>query len=134
MHLIGAELADVQAGAVEIHLPHRAEVTQQHGYFHGGVIGTIADNACGYAAYTLAPADHSVLTVEYKLNLMSPGTGERLVARGTVLRPGRTLVVTRADVFSVRDGTEKLAATALATMMLMAGMDDGPAEKKPNGR
>ena len=104
----------------------REELTQQHGFFHGGVIGTLADNACGYAAFTLAPADASILTVEYKINIVSPGDGERLVARAKVARPGRSLVVCQADIHAVKGGAEKLVATALGTLMLMHGRDDGP--------
>ena len=121
---IGAVLSDVQPGRCEINLPYREELTQQHGFFHGGIIGTLADNACGYAAFTLAPADASILTVEYKMNIVSPGDGERLVARAEVVRPGRSLVVCRGDVYAVKNDTEKLAATALATMMLMHGRED----------
>ena len=121
---IGAVLSDVTPGRCEINLPYREELTQQHGFFHGGIIGTLADNACGYAAFTLAPADASILTVEYKMNIVSPGEGERLVARAEVVRPGRSLVVCRGDVYAVKNDTEKLAATALATMMLMHGRED----------
>ena len=126
MDFLGAELSGVGPGSVEILLPYRPELSQQHGFFHGGVVGTIADNACGYASFTLAPADSSVLTVEYKLNLMSPAAGDAIIARGRVLRPGRTLVVAQADVFARRKGGEKHVATAIATLMLMAGMADEP--------
>lgn len=132
MELIGAELAEVTPGACVIRLPFRPSLGQQHGFFHGGVVGAVADNACGYASFTLAPAESSILTVEYKLNLMAPASGDVLVARGRVLRPGRTLVVAAADVAVVRDGVEKPVATALATLMLMAGMDDAP--HPPPGR
>ena len=132
MDVIGAEIADVSPGAVEIRLPYRAELAQQHGFFHGGIVGTLADNACGYASFSLAAADASVLTVEYKLNLMAPAAGDLLIARGRVLRPGRTLVVAQADVFAVRDGREKQVATALATLMLMAGMADEPHAHSPD--
>ncbi len=132
MAFIGASLERVGPGAVDIALPYRPELCQQHGFFHGGVVGTIADNACGYASFTLAPADASILTVEYKLNLMSPAAGETLVARGRVLRPGRTLVVAQADVFARRGDSEKHIATAIATLMLMAGMADAP--HRPGGR
>lgn len=128
MHFIGAEIADVAPGSVEIRLPYRPELVQQHGFFHGGIVGTLADNACGYASFTLAAPDASVLTVEYKLNLMAPASGDLLIARGRVLRPGRQLVVAQADVFAVREGREKPVATALATLMLMAGMADEPHE------
>ncbi|MEQ8393620.1 PaaI family thioesterase [Thalassobaculum sp.] len=127
MAFIGARVVTIEPGSCDIELPYRPELGQQHGFFHGGVVGTLADNACGYASFTLAPVDASILTVEYKLNLMAPAAGSLLIARGRVIRPGRTLVVARADV-SVRrdDGSEKPVATALATLMLMAGMADEP--------
>lgn len=121
MALIGAELAIVEPGFVEIHLPHKAGITQQHGYIHGGVVGMIADSAAGYAANTLTPADTSVLTVEYKLNLVAPADGERLIARGEVVKPGRTLIVTRAEVFAVRAGQWVLCALMQQTIMAMQG-------------
>ena len=124
MTTIGATLGGVEPGFAEILLPYREDLSQQHGFFHGGVVGTLADNACGYAAFTLADADSSILTVEYKLNLMAPAIGDSLVARARVVRPGRTLVVVQADVFAIRGDREKTVATALATLMLMAGMTD----------
>jgi uncharacterized protein (TIGR00369 family) len=92
----------VEHGRTEIHLPHWKGIEQQHGFVHGGVVGTIADSAAGYAAMTVVPASASVLTVEYKMNLLAPGDGEKLVARGQVVRPGRTLIVTKAEVFAVK--------------------------------
>lgn len=121
MTLIGAQLAVVEPGYTEIHLAHRAEITQQHGYIHGGIVGMIADNAGGYAANTLTPADSSVLTVEYKLNIVAPADGERLVARGEVVRPGRTLIVTRADVYAVKHEQWTLCAVMQQTIMVMHG-------------
>ena len=127
MALIGARLARVEPDAVEIDVDYRPELGQQHGFFHGGIVGAIADNAGGYAAFSLMPADASVLTVEYKMNLVAPADGERLVARGRVVKPGRTLTVSRTDVFAIRDGRERLCATMLQTLMTMAGRSDGPA-------
>jgi uncharacterized protein (TIGR00369 family) len=124
MALLGASLSRVEPGECEIRLPYRAEVTQQHGYFHGGIIGTIADSAGGYAAYTLMPRDSSVLTVEYKMNLLAPGDGDLLVARGQVLKCGRSLVVTRVDAVVVKEGRETLCATLLQTLMTMHGKKD----------
>ena len=129
MALLGAELVDVRPGACEIRLPFRPELGQQHGYFHGGVIGTLSDNACGYAAFSLAPVDSTILTVEYKLNIVAPGDGVLLISRGTVLKPGRTLYVCRADTFVVAAGRERLCATALETLLVMAGRADGPADR-----
>lgn len=124
MYLIGARLAEVRPGFCEIHLPHRDDLTQHHGYFHAGVIGTIADNAGGFAAYSLMPADRSVLTVEYKLNLLSPGDGELLVARGEVVRPGKTLTVCRTEVFALKDGALNLCATSQMTLIAVAGWEE----------
>lgn len=121
MSLIGAEMALVEPGYVEIHLPHKPEITQQHGFIHGGVVGMIADSAAGYAANTLTPSDASVLTVEYKMNLVAPADGQRLVARGEVVRPGRTLIVTRADVYAIRDEQWTLCAIMQQTIMVMHG-------------
>ena len=121
MALIGAELAVVEPGYTEIHLPHRPGITQQHGFIHGGVVGMIADSAAGYAANTLTPADTSVLTVEYKLNLIAPADGQRLVARGEVIKPGRTLLITRAEVYAIRDEKWTLCAVMQQTIMAMHG-------------
>lgn len=126
MAYLGAELAAIGPGHCEIRLPYKEELSQQHGFFHGGIIGTIGDSAGGYAAYTLMPADSSVLTVEYKMNLLAPGNGELLIARGQVLRAGRTLVVARADVAVARDGKETLCATLLQTLITMKGKADQP--------
>jgi len=124
MAWIGAELTRLAPGHCEIRLPHKPELTQQHGYIHGGIIGTIGDTAAGYAAYTLMPPASSVLTIEYKMNLLAPGDGELLIARGEVVRAGRTLVVARADVFAVKDGKETLCAALLQTLMTMHGKAD----------
>ena len=121
MELIHATLPVVEPGLTEIHLPHWTGVEQQHGFVHGGVVGMIADSAAGYAAMTLVSASASVLTVEYKMNLVAPADGEKLIARGKVVRPGRTLVVTQAEVFAVKDGKETLCALMQQTIMVMHG-------------
>ncbi len=121
MVLIGARLLRVAPGHSEIELDSRHELTQQHGYVHGGIVGMIADNAAGFAAASLVPAGTSVLTVEYKLNLLAPADGERLVARGEVVRPGRTLLVTRAEVFALRQQKWTLCALMQQTIMAMHG-------------
>ncbi len=126
MTLIGARITRVAPGLVEIELPYRADLTQQHGFFHGGVTSTIADNACGYAAYSLMPADASVLTTEFKINLLAPAEGEMLRARGRVIKPGRTLTVCEAEVFAVKDGVAKSCARLLETLMCLHGRPDGP--------
>jgi len=124
MALIGAELTRVAPGEVEIALPYRTDLTQQHGFLHAGVVTTIVDSACGYAAYTLMAADASVLTVEYKVNLLAPARGERFLARGRVLKPGRTLTVCAGDVFAYGDGQERHVATMVATMMAITDRPD----------
>ena len=124
MKLLGAKLARLAPGECDIELPFKAELTQQHGYFHGGIIGTIADSAGGYAAFTLMPPDSSVLTVEYKMNLLAPGDGDLLIARGRVLKSGRTLVVAQVDAFVRKEGREALCATLLETLITMHGRAD----------
>jgi uncharacterized protein (TIGR00369 family) len=117
MDLIGAELTCVEPGVIEITLPYRADLTQQHGYIHAGVITTIADSACGYAAYTLMPPGSDVLAVEFKVNLMRPVKGETFVARAEVVKSGRTLTVVRADVHALTGDQRELVAIMQGTMM-----------------
>lgn len=123
MAFLGARLGAIGPGAVEIVLPLRPELSQQHGYAHAGAAWAIADSAAGYAAQTLMNAEDGVLTVELKINLLAPALGERLIARGRVERAGRRLTVARADVAAVLDGTETPVATALGTFMTMTGLD-----------
>lgn len=127
MTLLGARLVAVAPGAVDIEVPARGDLNQQHGFFHAGVTSSIADSAAGYAAFSLFPAEASVLTTEFKINLLAPASGERLVARGRVIKPGRTLAICRADVFGIDGAEEKHVATALLTMMQMGGLEDAPA-------
>ncbi|HJU54469.1 MAG TPA: PaaI family thioesterase [Pyrinomonadaceae bacterium] len=117
MSLIGASLRRVEPGTVEIVLPYRRDLTQQDGFIHAGILTTIADSACGYAAYTLMPAGSEVLSVEFKVNLLRPAAGEVFVAEARVLKAGKTLTVTRGDVHGLSDGETKLVATMLATMI-----------------
>ena len=124
MGLIGARLLSIHPGVCEIEMPYSDGVSQQHGFFHGGVIGTIADSAAGYAAFSLMGAEDGVLTVEYKLNLMAPADGDRLVARGQVLRSGRTLTVTRAEVSVFKDAQETVCAAVQQTIMRIVGRAD----------
>lgn len=114
---LGATLERVAPGEVDIRLPFRPELSQQHGFMHAGAMTSIVDTACGYAALSLMPPEAAVLTVEFKVNLLAPGKGEMVVARARVIRPGRTLSVVRGDVMAVDRGREKLVATMLATMM-----------------
>lgn len=124
MKTLGVELTRVLPGRVEMTLPYREALSQQHGYFHGGVIGALADNAGGYAAYTLLRPEDSLLTVEYKINIMAPGKGESLIAIGEVVKPGRRLSVCEAKIYAVANGEGKLCATALCTLMTMENMPD----------
>lgn len=126
MRHLGAELGLVEPGEVVIRVPFRTELTQQHSYFHAGVSSAIGDTACGYAAYTLMPADSSVLTVEFKINLLAPADGEELITRARVVRSGKTLKICSADVFVRKDGAEQHCATMLSTVMCMAGKPDRP--------
>ncbi|MEJ1105768.1 MULTISPECIES: PaaI family thioesterase [unclassified Kribbella] len=117
MHHLGARLSEIAPGRVHIVLPSRPEVTQQHGYFHAGATSAIADSAGGYAAYTLFPEDSSVLTVEYKINLLAPAEGDHLEAIGTVLKSGRTLTVCRLEVFGVQGAERSLVASGQQTLI-----------------
>lgn len=117
MDHIGAKLVDVQPGFCEMHIPFSENLTQQNGFFHAGVISTVADNVAGYASLSLMKEHSSVLSVEFKLNLMRPGAGELLIGKGHVLKYGKTLTICRADVFIVKDGVEKLCAAAQLTMI-----------------
>ena len=124
MALIGASIVDVSPGYCAIALAPRAEVAQQHGYVHAGILATLVDSAGGYAAFTLFPEDSSVLTVEYKLNLLAPAKGERIVAEGFVVKPGRTLAITRGEVHAEQDGARTLVAIMQQTLMVMRGKSD----------
>jgi len=124
MALIGARMVRVEPGRVDIELPVHDDLGQQHGYVHGGVVGMIADSAGGYAAFTLMPADASVLTVEFKMNMLAPAAGELLIARGEVLKPGRSISVVRADVWARRGARETRVAAMQQTLMVMDGMPD----------
>ena len=121
MTVLGASLERVAPGEVDIRLPFRADLTQQHGFLHAGVTTTIADSACGYAALSLMEPGAGVLSVEFKINMLAPATGAHFVAIGRVVRSGRTLTVCRADVFSVKPDGEKLVATMQGTMMAVRG-------------
>ena len=122
MSLIGASLAAVEAGTSEIRLPYREDLTQQKGFVHGGIIGMIADSAAGYAAYSLMPQSASLVTVEYKMNILAPARGS-LVARGKVIKSGRTLTVARAEVYA-EDGTH--VASMQQTLMMLPDTADRP--------
>lgn len=123
MNILGATLGRVSPGEVEIELPFRDDLVQQHGFLHAGVVTSIADSACGYAALSVMSADSAVLSTEFKINLLAPAAGARFVARGTVLRAGRTLTVCRGDVYAHGEGGERHIATMLATMISLRGRE-----------
>lgn len=118
MGAMGATVESVGDGEVTLRLPFRDDLTQQNGFMHAGAIATLADSACGYAALTRMPADADVLSVEFKVNMLAPAVGDYLEARATVLRAGKTVVVTRADVFTISGGGRKHVAAMQGTMMV----------------
>ena len=120
MGLIGAELSRIEPGLIEITLPYRADLAQQHGYLHAGIVTTIADSACGYAAYSLMPPNSEVLSVEFKVNLLRPAKGEMFSAVAEVIKSGKTLTVVRADVFGIDEERRDLIATMLGTMICLS--------------
>jgi uncharacterized protein (TIGR00369 family) len=124
MRLIGAELARVEPGEVEIVMRRSPDIAQQHGFVHGGLIGAVMDTACGFASLSLMPADTGVLTVEYKVNFLAPAAGERFRMVGRVRKAGRTITLAEADAFATGEGGERLIATMTATMMTIVGRDE----------
>jgi len=132
MVLLGATLTRIEPGSVDIEVPFRADLTQQHGYFHAGVTSTVADTAAGYAGYTLFPADSSVLTVEFKINLIAPAQGNRLSATGRVIKHGRTLTICAFEVYALSAATpdfgseqRTLCASGMQTLICLHGRMDG---------
>ena len=125
MKTLGATLASVMPGAVVLHMAHRPELTQQHGFIHAGMLSAALDSACGYAAFSLMPADAAVLTIEFKVNLLAPARGPLFVFEGRVIKPGRTISVVegRALQTDAEGGQEKLVATMTATVMTVVGRD-----------
>ena len=121
MQTIAAQLVSVGPGTAVIELPWAQALTQQHGFLHAGMIATALDSACGYAAFSLMPADAAVLTIEYKINLLAPGKGQRFRMEGLVAKPGRTISVVEGRAFAIDDGREKLIATMTATEMTILG-------------
>ena len=123
MRTIGATLASVEPGKVVIELPWAQALTQQHGFLHAGMVATGLDSACGYAGFSLMPADAAVLTVEYKINLLAPAQGQRFRMVGEVVKPGRTLTIVEGRAYALEDGREKLIATMNATLMALFGRE-----------
>jgi len=124
MGFIGAQLTKIEPGHVEIELPYREELTQQHKFFHGGITTMIADSAAGYAAYSMFPADSSVLTVEFKMSLLAPAAGEKLIASGKVVKPGRTLTLCDVEVHAVKNGKKTLVLKGLETLICLHNKAD----------
>ena len=119
MRLIGAELTRISHGTVEIELPFDEKLTQQHGFVHAGILTAGMDSACGYAAFSLMPADAAVLTVEFKTNLLAPAKGDKFLFRSRVLKPGRTLTVCEGQAFAMSGSSRKLVATMTGTLMAL---------------
>ena len=117
MVLIQAQLHVIEHGYTEIHLPHWPGIEQQHGFIHGGVVGMIADSAAGYAAMTVAPPQATVLTVEYKMNMLAPALGDKLIAKGKVIKAGRSLIITTAEVYALSKTKQTLCALMQQTIM-----------------
>jgi uncharacterized protein (TIGR00369 family) len=117
MRTLGAEITSLGHGKIEIRLGFQSALTQQNGFIHAGVLTSVMDSACGYAAMSVGPEKHDVLSVEFKVNLLAPARGDYFLARAAVKRPGRNLTVCTADAFAVQNGREKLVTTMLATMM-----------------
>lgn len=125
MSTIGATLTVVTPGMVEIDMPYCKSLTQQYGFIQGGIISTALDSACGFAAYSLMPENTAVLTIEFKVNFLAPGRGERFLFRGSVIKPGRNIIVADGQAYaSAPDGDTKLLATMTATMMVLVGRND----------
>ena len=124
MKTIGAYLTEIEPGHVVIELPYSHALTQQHGFLHAGMVATALDSACGYAAFTLMPADAGILTIEYKINLLAPGKGQLFRMEAAVVKPGRTITLVEGRAFAIDEGQDKLIATMTATEMAITGRDD----------
>ncbi|WP_370873316.1 PaaI family thioesterase [Hydrogenophaga sp.] len=124
MHTLGATLAMVKPGQVEITLPWAEPLTQQHGFLHAGMVATALDSACGYAGFSLMAADAAVLTIEFKINLLAPAQGQSFRMVGTVIKPGRTVTVCEGHAWAIDGGQEKLVATMGCTLMAVVGRDN----------
>ena len=124
MSTIGAVLTRVEHGSIEIEMPFDEKLTQQHGILHAGIISAVLDTACGAAAYTVIDPDASILTIEFKVNLLSPGRGERFLFRGDITKPGSTIIVADGRAYAIGDGPAKLIASMTGTMMVMRGREE----------
>ena len=123
MRTIGAELTNVDYGTVEIEMPYSDALTQQHGFLHAGILSTVLDSACGYAALSVMPEESAVLTIEFKINLLSPGRGDRFLFRGEVTKPGSNIIVSDGRGSAIGDGPAKLIASMTSTLMVVRGRE-----------
>ena len=123
MQTVGASLIRVAPGEVVIEFPFDSKLTQQHGFIHAGIVSTVLDSACGYAAFSLMPADAAVLTIEFKINLLSPARGEHFEAIGKVKKPGRNITVTEGEIYAQLGNGRKLVASMVGTMMAVFDRD-----------
>ena len=119
MGTIGASIEAISPGEIEIEFPYQASLTQQNGFIHAGIVSTVLDSACGYAAFSLMPEDASVLTIEFKVNLLSPAKGDRFRGYGKVKKAGRTISVAEAELYAFSDQGKKLVATMVGTLMAL---------------
>ena len=124
MRTLGATLAVVKPGRVEITLPWAEPLTQQHGFLHAGMVATALDSACGYAGFSLMASDAAVLTIEFKINLLAPAQGQYFRMVGTVIKPGRSVTVCEGHAYAIDGGREKLVATMGCTLMAVVGRDN----------
>ena len=124
MKTLNASILDIRPGEIELEFPHQQKLTQQHGFIHAGIISTVLDSACGYAAFSLMPEDAAVLTIEFKINLLSPAKGHRFKAIGKVKKPGKNITVTEGELFAYSENGEKLVATMVGTIMAVYGRED----------
>ena len=123
MATLGVSMAVVSAGRIVLEMPFRADLTQQHGFLHAGVVTTALDSACGYAGFSLMPEGAEVLTVEFKSNFLRPAAGDLFRFEGQVIKPGRSLMVTEGRAYAVSGGASKLISTMSATMMVIEGRE-----------
>ncbi len=124
MKTVNASILSIEPGEVVLEFPYQTSLTQQHGFIHAGIVSTVLDSACGYAAFSLMPKGASVLSIEFKINLLSPANGKLFRAVGTVRKPGRNITVTEGEVFGDGDGGEKLLATMVCTIMTVYDRED----------
>lgn len=121
MHTLGIGISDLSPGHIVLEMGHDDNLTQQHGFLHAGIVSTALDSACGYAAFSLMPAEAAVLTVEFKINLLNPADGERFRFVADVVKPGRTLTICEARAFALKGGDERLIASMTGTIMALVG-------------